>query len=352
MKKHIFTFILSLGVSAAIFAGNPDRQGEAGAYQLLINPWARNVGLHAMNTSMVRGVDAMHLNPAGISRINSTEINICRTNYFAGTGISVNGLGLAQSVGKGGALGISLMSINVGDIPVTTESNPEGTGATFSPNMYNLGVGYAYTFRDKDDHEKVSVGATIRVVSESTQNISASAISLDAGVQYVAGDKNQFKFGIALRNIGSKMRFEGQALSNTTGNPGTDYPYKLTYFKAGQGFELPSMLQIGMSYDLLFGKTSKLALLGNFTSNAFSRDQIGAGAEFTLSNVISLRGGYRYEIGSKDATVLSVVGPICAGASFDIPLRRETKNTLSIDYGYQMTNTYGGSHTIGVRIGL
>lgn len=45
MTKNIF-FILTLAFSFiavdSVQAGNPDRQGEAGAYELLLNPWARS----------------------------------------------------------------------------------------------------------------------------------------------------------------------------------------------------------------------------------------------------------------------------------------------------------------------
>lgn len=47
----------------------------------------------------------------------------------------------------------------------------------------------------------------MRLVSESIQDVSASGFAIDAGVQYVAGPKDNFKLGISLRNIGSPMAF-------------------------------------------------------------------------------------------------------------------------------------------------
>ncbi|MFM8489243.1 MAG: DUF3308 domain-containing protein, partial [Bacteroidota bacterium] len=63
--NKIYQILFFLLVSAVSFAGNPDRQGEAGANQLLINPWARSAGLHEANTSGTSGVEAMYLNVAG-----------------------------------------------------------------------------------------------------------------------------------------------------------------------------------------------------------------------------------------------------------------------------------------------
>ena len=67
MNKFIyilFAVVMSLTMCHSAFAGNPDRQGEAGAYELLMNPWARSAGLHSMGTSFVNGVEAMRLNVA------------------------------------------------------------------------------------------------------------------------------------------------------------------------------------------------------------------------------------------------------------------------------------------------
>ena len=52
MKRLILNLLIAaFALSPALtFAGNPDRQGEAGGYELLLNPWARSGGLHAMTT--------------------------------------------------------------------------------------------------------------------------------------------------------------------------------------------------------------------------------------------------------------------------------------------------------------
>ena len=106
------------------FAGNPDRQGEVGGYELLLNPWARNAGLHAMSTSMAYGVEAMQINIAGLSRLGQNEFVIAHTRLFEGTGITLNSLGYAQKMGEAGAFGLCLTAMDFGDIEVTT------TGAT------------------------------------------------------------------------------------------------------------------------------------------------------------------------------------------------------------------------------
>ena len=65
MKKlikyiSIFSAAMSLYAAPAI-AGNEDRAGQAGANELLINPWARTAGWGGCNIALVRGVEALGL---------------------------------------------------------------------------------------------------------------------------------------------------------------------------------------------------------------------------------------------------------------------------------------------------
>lgn len=346
MKKHLLSLVLAVLATASLQAGNPDRQGEAGAYELLLNPWARSAGLHTMNTSMVRGVEAMRLNIAGLVRVNKLEVQVGTANYLQGTGIRMNALGLAKRSGKNGAFGLSLMAMDFGDIPVTTTNQPEGTGATFSPNFFNIGIGYSHIFENK-----VSVGILLRGVSESLASVSAFGFALDAGVQYVTGEEENFKFGISLRNVGSRMTFNGEGLGIQGPSPNNG-GYELTFDQRAAGFELPSMLNIGLSYDLHFGELHRFSMLGNFTSNSFSRDQLGAGAEYALRENFMLRAAYRYDLGVESEIESPVYTGLSAGATLDFPLSKGSETRLGIDYAYRATKVWDGTHNISVRINL
>ena len=48
-------------------------------------------------------------------------------------------------------------------------------------------------------------------------------------------------------------------------------------------FELPSLLNIGGSYDFNYGTDHRLTVAGNFTSNSFSKDQFGAELNMHIS---------------------------------------------------------------------
>ena len=344
-NRIIITVIALMAWNMQVEAGNPDRQGEAGAYELLMNPWARSSGLHSLSTSFVTGVEAMRINVAGVGRINKTEIIFSNSQYFVGTGLSMNAGGLAQRVGENGALGISIMSLDFGDIDVTTVNNPAGTGATFSPSFFNLGVSYTHTFDNK-----ISVGVLVRGVSESIADVSAFAMAMDAGVQYVTGDRDEFKFGISLRNIGNKMKFGGEGLADIAEN---DEEQQYRFDVQAAGFELPSLLNIGLSYDFYVAESNRLTAFGNFRANSFLRDELGGGLEYSFKDMFMLRAAYVYNIGqSADGDDAGVYTGLAAGISFDVPVKKDSQTKLGIDYSYRDTNPFSGTHNFGLRISL
>lgn len=343
--NRYFTIILIAAcglITTRATAGNPDRQGEAGGYELLLNPWARSAGLHALNTSWVSGVEAMNINIAGLSRLSKSEFIIAHTRLFEGSGIKINTLGLGLKMGEKGAIGISLMAMDFGDIEVTTTGAPEGTGAAYSPNFFNLGLSYSHTF-----DQKVSVGILLRGISESTAEVGAFGFAIDAGVQYVTGEKDNFKFGIALRNMGSPMKFNGEGLSIPSSSP-DETPVTLQWRPAG--FELPSTLSIGLSYDFWAGNTHRISPLGNFTANSFSVDQLGAGLEYSFKEMFMARVGYRYDLGvGPTDDQHGVYSGLSAGVTIEVPTKKDSQGRFAVDYAYLATNPFNGTHNFSFR---
>lgn len=348
MTKYISTLLVCLMVLVTAQdakAGNPDRQGEAGAYELLMNPWARSSGVHGMMASRVSGVEAMRINVGGLGRIDQTQVLLSRGIYLQGTDIFMNALGIGQRVGKNGTIGISLMSLDFGDIAITTTDQPEGVGGTYSPSFFNLGLAYSHTF-DK----KISVGVVGRFVSETISDVSAFGMAVDAGIQYVTGPEDNIHFGISLRNIGTPMRYSGEGLSFTGQSPEGDYT--LTLEQRAAKFEMPSLLNIGGSYDFLFG-TNRLTIMGNFTSNSFGRDYIGGGLEYAFNEMFMVRGGYRHETGGSLApNDASVYTGLSGGVSIEVPTNKKNDTKFGIDLSYRDTNPFGGTYNIGVRLNL
>lgn len=343
MLKNLLCVSLVLLTTFAVQAGNPDRQGEAGAYELLMNPWPRSGALNSLNASRVGGIEAMFLNPAGLSRINNWELGLAQTKWLRPSGIDISSGAFATKLGANGTLGIALMSLNLGDIRVTTTTNPEGTGALYSPTFSNICIGYSHLFGNK-----ISVGFLVRGISESIQDLSAFGMSLDAGVQYVSGADNNFKFGIALRNIGGPMSFDGDGLSTQLKSPtGTDLTYNVRLSK----FELPSQLHIGLSYDFNASEQFSITPIVNFTSNSFGRDEIGVGVDTKLTEYLGLRASYKIELGeATEPDVNTAHTGLAAGLTLNVPLSKKNNNRFAIDYAYKHSDPFSGTHQIGLRL--
>ena len=351
MKKIYALVFFSLFISGVVSAGNPDRQGEAGAAQLLMNPWAPSAGLHSLNTASVFGVEAMRINPAGLSRMAGTEVMIGYANYLVGADIGQQAVGVGSRLKGNGAIGFSLHSLDFGDVPITTTNQPEGTGADLSLSFINVGLTYSYTF-----DEAVSVGITFRGVSEGTSDVSAFGFALDAGIQYVTGEADRLKFGVSLRNIGSRMKYSGQGLSTAAPSPDNQDDFNITYSQRATGFEMPSILNIGLSYDFLTDVAytdHRVTLMGNFTANSFSRDQLGAAVEYAFREQFIGRVGYRTDIESEADTEAPLYEGLSAGASIRVPFSKANPNRrISFDYAYRATRIYSGTHNLGISLAI
>src|SRR3954463_13174729 len=314
-------FFLSLHSS---FAGNPDRAGQSGATELLINPWARSTGFAGSNVAGARGIESAFTNVSGLAFTKKTELVFSHQSFLQGSGISLNSAGFSQHVGETGAIGITATAMDFGDLAITTDEYPEaGKLGKFSPQFLNVGFGYAKNFSDD-----IAGGLMIKVITEKISNVSARGIALDAGIQYTAGKYDQIKFGIALKNWGPKMKFSGDGLSFKTPVPAaTNGSNTMTVEQRAAQFELPALLNIGVGYDVYFEKDSaklknnRVTINAAFTSNSFSKDQLKIGLEYGWRNILMIRAGYAYEKGifsTSDRTNV-FTGP-CAGFTLEVPM--------------------------------
>ena len=354
--KNIFKImtvaaLLSVLSFQSLSAGNDNRRGTAGATELLINPWAHSAGWGSVSIANVRGLDAFYSNIAGLAFTRSFEGGYSNTIYLGGksgatSGASINAFGLGVRVFESGVLGVSVMTMSFGDIAITTVENPEGTAGSFSPSFMNIAVGYAHSFT-----RSIHGGGAIRIITESTDNVSASGFSIDAGIQYVTGADDELKFGISLKNIGTAMHYSGTGHSLTMVN---DAGNNFTVETRAAEMELPTCLKIGVSYDFLFEKwNQRLTAAGSFTSNAFLKDNFALGVEYSLLNLVEVRAGYVYQtdIFSESNRTTANTG-LCAGGSVNIPLGKKDKNgkvntMLTLDYSYRSASPLKGTHSIG-----
>jgi hypothetical protein len=357
MKKYIqlalFTSALFMGGAQA---GNPSRSGGAGGTQMLLNPFGRSAGMMGANTASLRGVESMHFNVGGLAYVESTELMLNRVVYLQGTDVFMNNLSFAQNLGSGNVIGISFTNMQLGDILIRTESQPDGNLGTFTPQILNIGFAYAKQFSNS-----ITAGAVVRLVSEGIADVSTTGVGFDFGVQYQTAlnsknkiKKEDFRFGIGVRNIGPDMNYAGSGLSFRAINPQTSADRRA--YLGAEKFNLPALVHIGVGYDIRLDKNPdtyfhRLTPSGNFNYNAFSANMISVGGEYAFKETFMIRGGYGYQEDIVNDNFRTMYYGYSGGLSVNLPVS-DNGTKLGIDYSYAPTRVFNGVHNISLRLTL
>ena len=334
MDKYIklFALILVIVFAANIMYGGPrNKVGTSAAPELLIPVGSIGTSLGGSNLSSVTGVDAIYWNVAGLSSINtnSAEVMFSHVTYFAD--MKLEYFGAAAKLGSLGVLGVTIKSLNIGEIAKTTEYEPDGTGEVFKPNYVIANIGFARQMTDR-----IRFGTNVKVISESVADVSATGFAFDFGLQYIGGQSG-FSFGIAIKNLGSSMTFNGSGLDRQVQNSnGTVYTERVNL----QDFDLPTNLEIGIGYKFRLADKMNIQLSGGFQNSSFSADEYKLGLEYNYNNMIFLRGAYNISPSEQ------YNGERLFGPSFGAGIRYPVGNlSLGFDYAYRMITNDGFNST-------
>lgn len=336
--KLVAVFLLAVLVLWSVSpadAGTGKRRGTASGVELLIPVGSRGTGLGGNVSSTINGIEAIYWNPAGLANSNlAAEVMVSHLRYIAD--INVNYAAASFRFGIG-SIGLSVKTLDFGDIPVTTELQTEGTGEMMNPSFVTIGLTYSRQMTDR-----IAFGVTGKVLSEKILRSSASTFAFDFGLQYATSVKG-LKLGVALKNLGPNMRFDGSDLETRVQPAGSEPGSRVRNLRTPLGaFELPSTLELGLSYDLSFGENSLVTVSGNFLNHNFGLDQYGVAAEYSLNKTIFLRGGYTIsydpdtdEFKSQDDEYL--FGPSFGGG---LNFKVSEKMRLNLDYAYRVTELF------------
>jgi len=346
MKRSAFVLAIILLCALTVSAGNKNRIATAGAQELLIPVGANGIALGGSALASITGADAIYYNPAGVARaLAGVDATFSTMNYIGD--INVTYAAVAMKAGSIGSLALSLKSLGFGDIPVTTEYFPDGTGQTYSPSFVNLGLTYSNLLNDR-----VSIGLTATVVSEKIMSTSATGLAFNAGIQYAGLGLPGLNLGIALKNVGTQMKFEGSDLEHQgTINDAARNANPNTYSVNVTPFDLPTSIEIGLSYTQKVSEKSALTVSGEFQNNNFADDEYKVGAEFVFEKLLSVRGGYAFAPNAdNDPTgVTSYIYGFSAGAGVNLDLGDVTAR---VDYAYRSVKYFDGNNVFTVTLGF
>jgi len=335
-------------VTTSIFAGTGQRRGTAGAQELLIPVGSVGTALGGANVANVAGIEAMHWNPAGVAASeHSSEVMFSHLQYIAG--INVNYVAGHFKTASLGALGFSIKTVGFGEIDVTTNENPDGTGEVFSPTFLTLGATFSRAMTDK-----IHFGVNAKFISERIMGQSAGGAAFDFGLQYDTG--RGVKGGVALKNLGPNMKFGGtdtevftKDQSDRPDAEGENLRIPLA------AFDLPTTFEIGLGYEYNLNEQNSLTVMGTFMNDNFALDQYKVGAEYSFNDFVFLRGAYQigYDADEEKFRMADedyfLWGP-SFGAGLNLDLGPNI--SLNVDYAYRITKIFDDNQWFTLRLGF
>ncbi|MBE2185839.1 MAG: PorV/PorQ family protein [Rhodothermales bacterium] len=311
------------GVAQDVRTGsNVNRLGTAAGMWLLV-PTTAQTASFAMSgtagTNSMSGLDAASQNPANLMLNMGTNAMFSRLNYVADIG--VNTFGVAQRFGRSN-VSLSVSSWDLGDEVLRTESEPDGGEVTWSASNMVAGLGFARQFTDR-----ISAGVTAKVATEALgDDLHGSSVLADAGINYVIPGQG-LRFGVAVRNIGTAMRYGGDGLAFDGIGPDGK---AITGTVDAEQYELPASLDFGVSYQRPFSPDVSMTLSTNFRSVQYANDQVAGAVAINFRNLFYVNGGYRYEPNTEDAFITGAN----VGAGLNVPFGR---SNVKLDYTYSFT---------------
>ncbi|RKY92370.1 hypothetical protein DRQ15_02520, partial [candidate division KSB1 bacterium] len=299
------------------------------------------IALGGASTANAIGVEAIYWNPAGVARsTNAANVMFSHMLYIAD--ISVDYLAVEANFDEFGHVGVSIKALGFGDIEITTADNPDGTGQKFSPTFFTLGVTYARMLIDR-----VAVGVNFNIIREQIPRAGATGLAFDAGVQYIglAGIQG-LNLGLSMKNIGPPMTYDGSGLNQLGRIEGAKRPVSSIKLDPAP-FELPSIVELGLSYDYRLSDLGILTVSYLFKNHNFAADENKLGFEFNFRDQFFLRGGYSLGL-DIPSDYDYIFGP-----TFGAGLVQNFGGLqLSLDYAYRTVEFFNTNHVFALKLGF
>ena len=341
MKKIYLKLFLLIITASTIFADGGVRNGTGAAAQLLIPVGARGIAMSGSSVAGSSGLEALYWNPANLAIEGGTNVMFSQMNYIADIGVTY--LGASTNLEGFGSLAFTLKSLSMNDIAVTTVDDPDGTGQLFKPSFLVLGLTYSRLLSDR-----ISVGVTVNYISERIGLVSTSGLGFNVGVSYRnLANINGFNLSMALKNLGPQMKYDGSGLYILS-RPSTLERGEANYKMDAMAFELPSTLEIGLSYAYNFNASNMIQLDAVYQNSNYYADEYRIGMEYGLNQSFFVRGGYTFmpTFENKDYNVFGVTAGV--GLKYDLG----GGTSVKLDYAFRQTKFFDNNHVISVQFGF
>ena len=338
MKKFLPIIFLLFALFQSEGFSQVTKTGTTAAKFLSIGIGPRANAMGGAFTSLANDASALYWNPAGAANMTNYEAMFTYTSLFKDLDINLNYAGIVIPAGSLGNFGVGVTVLDYGNMNVTTELYPEGTGEKFSAASYAFALSYARSIT-----ENFTAGITVKYISEKIFNSSASGVAFDVGTIFNTPFYG-IKFSSIISNYGSKLQIAGEDLlvrydadPNRNGNNETVDAYYKT-----EKFELPLKLQIGLSKDFQIFEDQRFTIAVDATHPNDNAEYVNVGGELALfDNIFFLRGGYKalFLEDNQEGLTLGV------GLNYTLGIL-----TIGVDYAFQKYEFLGDTHSFGMLL--
>lgn len=317
MAKKLIIGMMVTGIVSLISLPLYGAASQAGAIFLAIYPGARPNGMGTCFTAIADDAMATYYNDAGMAFQDKTDITLMHANWLPGLypDMYYEYIGFVHEFTGIGKIGANLIYLTTGKTVAVDEKGDPIPGGVFT--SFDLAVKVSYATKLYEDLS-IGVGGKFiysylvpRWIIERIWGMgqkgggTGTSWALDLSVFYKT-HIDGLNIGASLQNIGPNI----------------------SYLESGESDPLPRTLRLGVAYSPIRTKTNKLTITSEFTKilvgmsrdikNEWKDTWKAIGVEYTLSEFLSLRGGYFWD------TLGERVGPTFGGgirfANFEIDI--------------------------------
>lgn len=285
MKFYFIIFLAIFLVVGSLFAQS--KIGTTAAAFLQIGVGGRSVAMGETAGGSALDASSIYLNPALAASLTSSQVYFFHNAWFAGINLEYGAALL--NLGRWGNVGASFYIMNSGQIEVTTEERPEGTGEKYTVQDFMIGLTYTRSLTDR-----FNIGGTLKLIRSAIWNMSASTMAVDLGLSYQT-PLRPITIAMSISNFGGEMQMSGTDLSirfdpDPRVNGNND---GVVGFQATRSWDLPVSFRFGASYRLIDSRSNKLLINSDVLYPNNNYNYVNLGLEYCLFNMYYVRAGYR-----------------------------------------------------------
>jgi pyruvate/2-oxoglutarate dehydrogenase complex dihydrolipoamide acyltransferase (E2) component len=271
--------------------------GASSADFLQFEVGGRSAGMAGAHTGIATGVTAQFWNPAALATLGQPQIGAMHATWLKD--LSYEWVGYARPMSP--RLGVGSLSVAYFHMPsisgVDEFDNPIGDF-----KVYDLAVTLGLA---RPIGRGVNVGANAKLIRQNLATVSATGAAVDLGTSATIRGTT---IGAVIQNLGPSLSFDG-----------SPYP-------------LPQQVKIGASRGFM---KNRLLVAADYNMPRDYYNDLRLGTEFHAHPNVSLRLGYRHELGSS--------GDPANGLSYGLGLHY---SQVQLDYAMTPSNDFDNIHRI------